>query len=405
MKVVANALYFLLLSLVAVTSFANRDDPAQEAYQELLRNAPQGIDNSVWRKAVTSQLSACAQGKTGDCKCTLVLAQGIQGDIYSATMWIGTFTRGGNNYLVPKALWTGYASRKASSDQNRESVNMPTDRCKRRNGIGETVSPGMVRIPGRRPRPTSTYISLMQELGLPQDYINRGIYTSFYFSTPMQDEMYKFHDFYGCRSPQCPATLGCLGLERQAMKDLCLRHMGSDGSNGIDRPETSGVWLYFHNIGAPRERGNDSLAVEGVRRFMAGTCSNTDLAELGDGSSSELGNYAASGLGDSATDYDGSSGNAVASSMQAMQAFGNSGYQPPGAPEGVETPEQQEAHAAYTREVVDACQDTVSSSCPNLDSNVVRDYCADNESYARDGECELRKLSEGEREYLDQHVQ
>jgi hypothetical protein len=404
MKVVVSALYFLFWSVVTVTSFANQNDPAPEAFRRLASDPPSGIDGSVWREAVTSQLSQCANGEGGDCKCTLVVAQGIQGDIASVTMWIGTY-RWENNSLVPKTLWSGYGSRKASGDQNRTSVNMPTDRCKRRNGIGSEVSPGMVQIPGRRPRPTSTYINLMQELGLPQEYINQGIYTSFYFSTPMHNEMYKFHDFYPCSSPSCPATLGCLGLERLAMKDLCLRHMGSNGSNGFDEPEKGGVWLYFHNIGAPESRGSEGQAIEGTRSFMRGTCSSTSLAELGDGSTPITGSFAASGIGDSAMDYDGSSGNAVSSSMQAMQAFGNSGYQPPQAPEGAETPEEQEAYAAYTREVVDACQDTVSSSCPNLDSNVVRDYCADNEAYARDGECELRKLSDGEREYLDQHVQ
>lgn len=246
----------------------------------------------------------------------------------------------------------------------------------------------------------SAYTNLIQELGLPSDVA----LTSFYFSTPMQNEMYKFHDFYPCSSPQCPSTLGCLGLERHAMKDLCLRHMGSNGSNGIDAPERGGVWLYFHNISSPGVRGSAAAAVQGVRQFMNGTCSQTSTARLGDGSSYvSPGNFAASGLGDGAMDYSGSSGSAVDSSLQAMQAFGNSGYQPPQAPEGAETPEQQEAHAAFTREIVSVCQETVNDSCPNLDPQIVNDYCSDHEAYVREGDCQLRRLSESEREYREQH--
>lgn len=246
-------------------------------------------------------------------------------------------------------------------------------------------------------------MSLIEELGLPPTVA----LTSFYFSTPMQNEMYKFHDFYPCSSPSCPSTLGCLGLERFAMKDLCLRHMGSNGSNGIDEPERGGVWLYFHNIRSPGIRGSEQQAIEGARQFMRGTCASTSTARLGDGSSyvSDLGGHGVSGPGDGATDYDGSSGSAAGSAMQAMQAFGNSSYQPPEAPQGAQTPEQQEAFAAYTREVVDACQDTVNSSCPELDPQIVRDYCADQESYVSGGSCELRKLSEGEREYREQNVE
>lgn len=400
MRVVVSAIYSLILSFICMSTMANGNDPAQAAFDNLVSSSPSGIEQSVWRNAVTSQLSACANGETGDCKCALVIAQGIQGDIYSATMWVGTFKWEGNQ-MAPKTLWSGYASRKASGDQNRESVNMPTDRCKRRNGVASRLGNGMAQIPGRTPRPVSTYTNLIAELGLPSNVA----LTSFYFSTPMQNETYKFHDFYACRSPSCPATLGCLGLERHAMKDLCLRHMGSNGSNGIDAPERGGVWLYFHNIQSPGMRGSRQAAIQGTRQFMNGACAQTSTARLGDGSSyvAELGNYSASGLGDGATSYDGSSGSAVGSSLQAMQAFGNSGYQPPQAPGEGDTPEQQEAFAAYTREVVDACQETVSSSCPQLELDIVRDYCADNESYVRKGRCELRKLTEGEREYLQQN--
>lgn len=370
-----------MISILWTSIFANQRQEAEQKLGMILSNPPSGIERGVWENAVTSQLSQCANGDGGDCKCALVVSQGIQGDIYSATMWIGTFARGEQT-----TLWTGYASRKASADQNRTSVNMPTNRCKRRNGVA-TVTGNRACVPGRQCRDASVYRALIAELGLPPTVA----LTSFYFSTPMQNETYKFHDFYGCRSPRCPATLGCLGLERHAMKDLCLRHMGSDGSNGINEPERGGVWLYFHNVGSPGMRGSRQAAVQGFENMMTGrVCGQTSTAQLGDGSSYvNPGDYAASGEGE---DYS-SGGDSVGSAMQVMQGFGNGSYQPSEAPQGAETPEQKEAQAAYIEEVINACEQTVSEACPNVESNVIRDYCANQRSYKR-GSCEFEKVGE-----------
>lgn len=394
MKAAKNSLFLVLIFFVGSLSIMGEtDQQLRQRFDDQILTPPaeSGIDRGVWENAVISQLSQCAnvenENNSEDCKCALVIAQGVR-DIYTTRMWIGTFARGSVN-----TLWQGYASRKASADQNRTSVNMRTNRCKRRNGVA-SVSGNRACIPGRQCRDVSVYRALVAELGLPPTVA----LTSFYFSTPMQNETYKFHDFYPCSASSCPATLGCLGLERHAMKDLCVRHMGSNGSNGIDAPERGGAWLYFHNISSPGVEGSKEMAFQAYKKMATGRtlCASTSTARLGDGSDwAPAGDYALTGDGDGATDYSGSSGSASGSAMQAMQAFGNSGYQPPAPPQGAETPEQQEAQAAYTKQIIDACEATVADACPRVDANVIRDYCADNRAYRR-GSCEFEKLSDEE---------
>ncbi|MCR9203806.1 MAG: hypothetical protein NXH75_04455 [Halobacteriovoraceae bacterium] len=389
MKLILKVLLFIVLCFGTAQVFGMNDQQLRQRFEQEILTPPSdaGIDQNVWQNAVISQLSQCAnvdnEENSEDCKCALVVAQGVR-DIYTTRMWIGTFAGG-----TTTPLWQGFASRKASADQNRTSVNMRTNRCKRRNGVA-TVSGNQACIPGRRCRDASIYRNLVAELGLPPTVA----LTSFYFSTPMHNETYKFHDFYPCTESRCPATLGCLGLERFAMKDLCLRHMGSNGSNGIDAPERGGAWLYFHNINSPGVEGDRDTAFRAYKKMAQGTlCANTSTARLGDGSPwTPSGGHSLTESGFGGDQYDGSSGSASGSAMQAMQAFGNSGYQPPAPPEGAETPEQQEAQAAYTKQIIDACEETVSDACPQVESNVIRDYCADQRSYER-GSCEFRKIS------------
>jgi|GEM_PF-2584509 len=359
--------------------------------QSILSDPPDGINSDVWRGAVISYLSQCAGGGQ-DCKCALVIAQGIQGDVSSTTMWIGTF-KGGS----PIRLWTGYGSRLAVSHQNTTSVNMPTDRCKRRNGIA-TVSGDQACIPGRRCRHVSVYRDLADELGLPADVA----LTSFYFSTPMHNEMYKFHDFYGCSQPPCPGTLGCLGLERQAMRALCLNHMGSNGSNGIDAPERGGAWLYFHNNSTPPSRGSEMTAAEGLAKFEQGmVCGDTSTAHLSSGEliapDARYGDGA--GGGNSEEYYSNNGMNPVSSGMEVMNQMGAAGYSPNGVPSSGDAygdPAKSEQDEELTRQVIDSCQGTVQNSCPEVEGAVVREYCANPRAFRR-GSCEFERVDEEER--------
>ena len=353
-------LTFLFISLLTI-SFARAD-------LSMLLQSPQGnISSSTWSNALTSYLSQCADG---DCPCVLVVAEGIQGQDTSANMWIGSFAQGQTSQI-----WAGYASRLANSGQNNESVSMDTNLCKRRNGVASIVN-GQACIPGRSCKDPSVYRALADDLGLPDDVA----LTSFYFSTPMQNETYKFHDFYPCNSPPCPATLGCLGLERHAMKSLCLNYMGSDGSNGIEAPEKGGVWLYFHNINQPSQNtGSQQSAEQGLSKFENGLCSNVAMSDLNSGASVSGTSYSDGSNSDESSGGSGGSGG---------MDFGNMALQSGNiinenlAQSMEDSKELTEEHKAYQEEInkqkaftIESCVKTTSEACPNADSNSVQSYC------------------------------
>ncbi len=317
-----------------------------------------------------------SQCSSGDCPCVLVVAEGISGENTSANMWIGTFKGG-----MATELWSGYASRLANSGQNDSSVSMDTDLCKRRNGVASIVN-GEACIPGRSCRDPSIYRNLARELGLPQDVA----LTSFYFSTPMQNETYKFHDFYGCNSPPCPATLGCLGLERHAMKSLCLNYMGSDGSNGINTQENGGVWLYFHNINAPSQNmGSLPMAGEGFNKFSkGGLCSHIPTTHLSTGASVSGTDYS-SGDGDSSGGGNGGSSGDYMSLMSGTSNIVNERLQQQQAEQAAEQEQllaKVDEQAAFTTQ---SCIKTTTEACPNADESAISQYCSDPEGVERSG--------------------
>ncbi len=345
-----------------------------------LLSAPQGgISSEVWQGALTSYMSQCS---SSECPCVLVIAEGISGQDTSANMWIGTFKGG-----MATELWSGYASRFANNGQNDRSVSMDTDLCKRRNGVAE-VSNGQACIPKRKCKDPSVYKNLADQLGLPEGVA----LTSFYFSTPMQNETYKFHDFYACNSPPCPATLGCLGLERHAMKSLCLNYMGSDGSNGINAQENGGAWLYFHNEGPPSQNtGSLPMAGQGFNKFAeGGLCSHIPTVSL---SSGEI---------VSGTDYSGSgsdSSNSASSGENAMSLISGTGdivnqrlqeqQQNRGLPSISEEHEQFQKSIEEQRALTtESCVKTTTEACPNAESSAISEYCADPEGVERSG-CEF----------------
>ncbi|MCF8058474.1 MAG: hypothetical protein K9K67_04205 [Bacteriovoracaceae bacterium] len=342
-----------------------------------LLRAPLGnISQSVWRNALVSYLSQCV----GECPCALVVSEGIQGDINSANMWIGTFKDG-----QPTELWSGLASRLASGDQNRENVSMPTDRCKRRNGVAE-VRGNQACIPQRSCRDVSVYRSLADELGLPENVA----LTSFYFSTPMQNEMYKFHDFYPCTSTPCPATLGCLGLERHAMKALCLNHMGSNGSNGIEAPERAGgVWLYFHNTGRPNQNpGDEDSAFAGYRSLAQnGKCSNVSTANLSSGELMSPSSILASGGGrtTSGRSPSSSNGGGLLQGFNQLAGLGQQQGQERGEEQAL-SPQQEQFQRAIRRE----CNQTTAEACPNVSESIINEYCEDVRRFTRNA-CEFER--------------
>ena len=342
-----------------------------------IAQSPQGnISSQVWSSAVTSYMSQCSDG---DCPCVLVVAEGISGQNTSANMWIGTFKGG-----MPTELWSGYGSRLANSGQNDENVSMDTDLCKRRNGVA-TVSGNTACIPGRSCRDVSVYRNLADQLGLPDDVA----LTSFYFSTPMQEEVYKFHDFYECSSPPCPSTLGCLGLERFAMKSLCLNYMGSDGSNGINAPERGGAWLYFHNTGQPSQNmGSSAMAEQGYDRFsQAGLCSNVSSVHLSSGEMASATDVGGSSSGNDNQSGSGSGGNSGQLISQASNLINETLQKNIESEQALieEHKSQQEEIEAAAKAVIQSCQQTTVEACPNADESAISRYCDDPEGVARSG--------------------
>lgn len=365
--------FFFILSLLICTSLS--------ADFSSLLSSPQGnISPQVWSEALTSYMSQCS---SGNCSCVLVVAEGITGDIKSANMWIGTFKGG-----MATELWSGYASRLATSNQNTQSVSKDTNPCKRRNGVA-SIKHGMACIPGRKCKDPSIYRNLADELGLPEGVA----LTSFYFSTPLQNEMYKFHDFYPCKTPPCPGTLGCLGLERHAMKSLCLNYMGSDGSNGVKAPENGGVWLYFHNMGAPSQNvGSESQAQLGFEKFeKAGLCSNIPSISL---SSGEVVNGVDfSGGSSSSRSERGSFGGSAGNYMQLMQGTNqivNDTIKQQQQTRGLPTISEQ--HKKFLESIqkskettAKSCITTTTKACPNVDSSTISQWCAKPEKSQRNG--------------------
>jgi len=366
MKHFYRKLKFIFLALSCSTQLSTMAD-----FNQLIQSPPSNISSNVWQSALTSYMSQCAGG---DCPCVLVIAEGIPGQNTSAQMWIGTFKDG-----LTSELWSGYASRLANSGQNDENVSMDTNLCKRRNGVA-TMQGGMACIPGRRCKDPSVYRSIAQQLGLPDDVA----LTSFYFSTPMQNEMYKFHDFYGCNSPPCPQTLGCLGLERQAMKNLCLSYMGSDGSNGINAPERGGVWLYFHNTGQPSQNsGSLPMAGQGYNRLAeGGLCSNILTTHLSSGESvAGTSNGGSSGSSYSSERPQGKTGSSpmVRLTDSVNQLLQESQERQKAIQEGKQEFEQQEAFT------IEACKKTTREACPNAEDSKIGQYCEDQENIAHNG--------------------
>jgi hypothetical protein len=359
---------FVLTFLISVNVSSN-DNLDRERLNMLLSSPLGGISNGVWSSALTSYLSQCE----GDCPCALVIAEGDSGDIHSTDMWIGAFKDG-----QPTELWSGRSARHAG--KNRVNVSMSTDRCKKRNGVAE-VRGNQACIPNRDCRPAAVYRALIRELGLPDGVA----LTSFYFSTPMQIERYKFHDFYACSESRCPSTLGCLGLERQSMKALCLNHMGSNGSNGIDAPERGGVWLYFHNTGRPDgNSGSEAQAARGLANLANGKCSNVSTAHLSSGQimspTSILANNRgsrSSGRGPASSSGGGGYG-AAQLGLQGVQQVG-AASQPQDGQGQVERPQEDKSVEIISNQ----CAETTSKACPNVPNSTIRDYCRDVERYDR----------------------
>ncbi len=360
---------FVLVYLISLTVSSN-DNLDRERLNNLLRAPLGGISNGVWSSALTSYLSQCE----GDCPCALVIAEGDSGDIHSTDMWIGTFKDG-----QPTELWAGRSARHAG--ENTVNVSMSTDRCKTRNGVAE-VRGNQACIPKRDCRPASVYRALIRELGLPDGVA----LTSFYFSTPMQNEKYKFHDFYACSESRCPSTLGCLGLERQSMKALCLNHMGSNGSNGIDAPERGGVWLYFHNTGRPQSNsGSEAQAARGLANLANGKCSNVSTAHLSSGQIMSPTSILATNRGSRssgrgpASSSGGGGYAAMQQGLQGVQQIGTA-YQPQDEKEEEEGSQQERESFEV---ISNQCAETTSKACPNVANTTIRDYCRDVERYDR----------------------
>lgn len=396
-----NIIYFLGLAFLLITSAMAQDSAAN--LQNLLNQPLAYISGDVWKKALTSYLSKCK----GNCPCSLVVAEGISGNDTSAKMWIGTF-KGGSAV----ELWSGRASRLANSGQNDTSVNMDTNLCKRRNGVASVAGDNCC-IPGRTCRSCSVYKSIAADLGLP-DTVEL---TSFYFSTPMHNETYKFHDFYGCPRNECPATLGCLGLERHAMKALCMNHMGSDGSNGVTAPERGGTWLYFHNINAPPSSGSEEEAKQGLERLARGEiCTDTSTAHLGSGQLMSPGDYAidpqstspssnntAGHKSNDSTDSNsgggGNGGQLAAASIGAVGVVAGAYYASKAGDDAADA-EADEA-AGESRGY---CRDSITKSCEMRTQAEIDQYCSKPIAYDRVG-CTFTLLSQSEVEERERNLQ
>lgn len=369
---ILNLLFIFILTVGTLSSQEVRGqaDPTAE-YNQIASNPPNGISQSVWAGATQSFLSQINNGSNA--KCVLVIAEGRQGDITSANMWIGHFLQGSS-----QSLWSGYASRFAVPHQNTTSVNMPTDRCKRRNGLAEVK--GNEACIRDRCLDISVYRNMIDDLGLPPDVA----ITSFYFSTPLQKEVYKFHDFYGCSEPPCPQTLGCLGLERHTMKSLCVNYMGNNGSNGLDTPEKGGVWLYFHNMGAPPSLGSPQEAGLGLQKLKNGSaCANVTPVNLASGELQNISAPNSSGISDEQAisqhyESEGVNGADLAQSLSQMS------------PELAKQIAEQKTEEIG--ELVAMCESVVVQSCPDADIPLVREYCANQRAYERKGSCEFERI-------------
>ncbi len=356
-----------------------------------LLQSPQGnISSNVWSNAVTSYLSQCAGGQ---CPCVLVVAEGIQGNNTSTNMWIGSFKEG-----MVSELWSGYGSRLANSGQNDESVSMDTGPCKKRNGDA-TVSGNeacLMRTKNGKPypscRPLTQYRSIMQELDIPDGVAT----TSFYFSTPMQNETYKFHDYYTCNTLPCTGTAGCLGLDRQAMKSLCLNYMGSNGSNGYTAEEKGGVWLYFHNLNQPSQNvGSRESAEQGLKAFEQGHCSNIPIVSLSSGEIvSGVSVAGSSGSDFSGDSYSGGSGSGSGGGMDmGSMALQSGNIVNDSLKQNMENNKAMMEQQAALQEkldqqkqfTVDSCIKTTTDACPNAQSGNIENYCSAPDEVKRSG--------------------
>jgi hypothetical protein len=379
MKAVRSSLFIGMFFLLGTLSlFANSEQQLRQEFQTFINSGQEHqITSDVWKSAWTTYLASCSGGT---CPCSIVIADGKhsegQNDGRSVRMWIGTIGGGQKS-----ELWSGWGSKlnKGFHERNPESGNdinytaeLPL--CKRRVGGGEVRGDEVCveYAAGDSCRPISQFRTYMASLGVPES----AGYTSFYFSVPMHNETYKFHDFYGCQGPSCPRTLGCLGLEKKAMKDLCVNHLGSDGTNGFNvaRPQDGGAWLYFHNTGRPPEASSDQeAAFQGFRR-LKNTCQGVSRAQLETGTLLP-GSAVASGGQNS---YSG--GGTGGGGMGPM-----SGFQPYG--EGATESQNMMAEAGDTANLatLESCIESTAKACPRASSDMISRYCQDQRGVERCG--------------------
>lgn len=388
--------FFLFLGLQSPKTWGNTDAQLQAELEALLSQPAEGMSPDVWRSAWSDYLSNCSEGS---CECVLVIADGSTTDKRSVKMWLGTL--GGGELST---LWTGWGSRLLPGGKEDEPLAGYTDnvsmalekRCARRNGEGTVRGDQVcVRIQQGTSNerdscaPLGTYREYMDSLGIPES----AGYSSFYFSHPMTEETYKFHDFWGCSQPPCPRTRGCLGLEKHAMKALCLNHMGSLGQdqegrfgNGFEEPRKGGAWLYYHNTGSPGSGGNP---LQGYRALKNGTCSDVSRADLSTGG---MATSAPVGGESRGSRRGGSSGGGDPAGMMSMMGGGAGQVNQIDQDPAAYAPGQQDDNQALIEDMRVNCINHIKEACEEVrDTSIPQEYCEDSENFTRNG-CEFERV-------------
>lgn len=418
----------LIFSLAFFPSAKGNLDPDRELrdrFERMLLSSPGGgINSETWKNAVISQLSQCGNSG-GDCKCTLVIAEGIGADS-SANLWIGTLSRGETT-----TLWEGKASRNSGSGFNSGNSNMPLGSC--RENLGDSsLTDKSTCLPELGCRDVTLYRGLADGVGTSPSETT----TIHHYSTALQNGNHFFHDFYPCDSEPCPATQGGLGLDRGVMKQLCSQHI-----NG------TGAWLYFENTSSPGPLGSQESAFEGYKNMVKGnTCSNVSMASLSGGSfstsdqaiamddfdppsdyvnssegihnevqrrssyrePSSSGSSGGMGSGYGGSDYNDASNDPYSEQSQAnQQGQGEDGGGPelqiPIPPKGKDEDQEEKERKqreeeirkknedAVTQHIIKSCETTTFHVCAQVSANIIKAYCANPRLFKRSS-CIFEKI-------------